>query len=697
MSSDDKKATEPSEELEEAVTQAEDTTSAEIANDNSDSDHDHDIFGHYTSNYAKKQPEEMSLTEYLSRCKDDKMAYANPAERLLDIIEEKGSERIDTSDEKGKLKNIYQGATIVRYNAFEDFYGMEDTIQRIVKHLKGAAEGDEYRKQVLYLLGPVGGGKSSLGDRVKELMQERPIYVLKSKKNGDMSPINETPLGLFDTPDMKQKVSEKYGIPMRHFNTILSPWAVKRLEEAGGDPNEAFEVVKVWPSMKNQIGVAKVEPQDENTQDVSTLVGKVNINELGEGLDQNDPDAYLYSGGFAHGNQGVMEFVEMFKTPLKVLNPMLEALQSRNYQGTESIGAIPFEGIVFAHSNESEWKKFSGNKDNEAILDRINVIRVPYTLQMDQEAKIYQKILSQGGYADAPIAPKTVDLLAKFSVMTRLQDVEGNAKYGHKIRAEVMNGETPEGPAAKVPTVGELKSNAPLEEGMSGISTRFAFKSLSETFNARANEGEYGADPILLFETLLTRIKEDGTISDDDKEKYRGFIINDLMKEYGAFVSEEISEAFTNASDDMCQAMFDRYIAMANAWIMDEPFNDKAVTGQVMSKQELDQKLQEIEKPSGIPDVKAFRDMVTRYVLNQQSKTDTKVRWDSYEKMREVIRANLSRKMQDAMPIIQFDGPALEGDQKDKRDTFLKNMEAKGYTMPMIKRAVGLHQKMNMG
>jgi serine protein kinase len=677
---------------------AEDSVEVTTSNDNSD-----DFFGNYTSNYKQREQVSMSFTDYLNLCKDDKKAYANAAERLLDAIGE--PEMVDTSKASDRLKNVHQGKIIARYKAFEDFFGMEDTIKKIVSHLKGAAAGDEYRKQVLFLLGPVGGGKSSLGDRIKELMEVNPIYVLKSKNPedpecGELSPIYESPLGVFDGAEMKAKASERFGIPTRSMNMTMSPWATKRLELAGGNPDEAFEVVRVFPSVKNQIAVAKVEPQDDNTQDVSALVGKVNINELGEGLDQNDPDAYLYSGGFAHGNQGVMEFVEMLKTPLKVLNPMLEALQSRNYQGTESIGPIPFEGIVVAHTNESEFNKFFGNSDNEAIVDRMNVIHVPYTLQMTEEAKIYKKMINQSGYSDKPMAPKTIEILAKFAAMSRVMDVEGTEKYSHKIRAEVMDGDTPEGPAAKVPTIGELRKSvravAPTEEGMSGISTRFAFKTLTETFNSRANEGELGADPILLMETLENRIVEDGKISDANTEKYIGFITNDLMPEYGAFIAEEISEAFTNASDGMCQNMFDRYIAMANAWIMDDTFNDKAITGQVMGKEELDQKLREIEGPSNIPDAKAFRDMVTRYVMNQENQTGQKVKWDSYTKMKQVIRTNLSRKMQDVMPIIQFDGPALEGEEQAQRDTFLSNMEKKGYTLPMVKRAVGLYQKMSV-
>lgn len=648
-----------------------------------------DVLSLYKKDYLDKQPESMSFTAYLERCAEDKEAYATATERLLAAIGEPVI--IDTADEKGRLNRIFQGKTIARYPAFADFYGAETTIEKIVAHLRGAAAGTEYRKQVLYLLGPVGGGKSSLGDRLKQLMETKPIYVLKSKVTGELSPINESPLGLFTTKEQRDAVSKAYGIPERYLKSGMSPWAIKRLKEAKGDIDAAFEVVKIFPSQKDKIAVAKVEPGDDNNQDTSVLVGKLNINALGEdGIEQNDTDAYLYSGGLAYGNQGIMEFVEMFKAPLKVLNPLLEATQSGHYSGTENIGVIPFTGLVFAHSNESEWASFSADRKNEAILDRINVVHVPYTLRMDEEAEIYRKMLRESALADAAIAPKTIEMLAKFSVLSRLSDAEGVAKYDVNIRAQVLNGEIPEEAAKNVPTIGELRKYAPQDEGMNGISTRFAFKTLTETFNARVNEGEQAADPVLLMEVLEQRIKADGRIKDDQKAKYLGFIKTYLAPEYAEFITREITSAFTGASDEMCQNMFDRYINMADAWISDEEFNDKGVTGKVLSRAELEAKLAEIEKPAGIVNAKDFRNEVTRYVLKKE-RSGTKVKWDSYEKMAAVIRDNLGKKMKDVLPVIKFDSAADEK-QVEKRDQFITNMQKKGYTMPMIKRAVGVYE-----
>ena len=108
-------------------------------------------------------------------------------------------------------------------------------------------------------------------------------------------------------------------------------------------------MIKQHPSVLHQTAISKLEPGDENNQDISSLVGKVDIRKLEE-FEQNDPDAYSFSGGLCKSNQGIMEFVEMFKAPIKVLHPLLTASQEGNYNGTEAIGSIPFDGIILAHS-----------------------------------------------------------------------------------------------------------------------------------------------------------------------------------------------------------------------------------------------------------------------------------------------------------------------------------------------------------
>src|SRR3979411_1055097 len=166
-------------------------------------------------------------------------------------------------------------------------------------------------------------------------------------------------------------IEEKYGIPRRRLNGLMSPWCYKRLEAFGGDISR-FRVAKIQPSRLRQIAISKTEPGDENNQDISSLVGKVDIRKL-ENFSQNDPDAYSFSGGLCHSNQGLLEFVEMFKAPIKVLHPLLTATQEGNYIGTETLGPIPYNGIILAHSNEAEWTVFKSNKNNEAFLDRISV------------------------------------------------------------------------------------------------------------------------------------------------------------------------------------------------------------------------------------------------------------------------------------------------------------------------------------
>src|SRR4029079_5208768 len=180
---------------------------------------------------------------------------------------------------------------------------------------------------------------------------------------------------------------------------------------------------KLYPSKLRQICVAKTEPGDENNQDISALVGKVDIRKL-EHYGQTDADAYSYSGGLNITTQGLLEFVEMFKAPLKMLHPLLTATQEGNYMGSENIGALPYKGLILAHSNEAEWKSFKSNRNNEAFLDRISVIKVPYCLRVDEEVKIYDKLLAQSELANATCAPGSLEMMARFSVLSRLKSHE---------------------------------------------------------------------------------------------------------------------------------------------------------------------------------------------------------------------------------------------------------------------------------
>src|SRR5690625_2904581 len=255
------------------------------------------IFNHHRERYAATRLEEMRIHECLNLCKEDQTASATGAERVPvamrvpDVVE---------PCRNVSLSRIFTNKIVKRYKTFSEFYGMEECIEKMVSFFKHAAQGLEEKKQILYLLGPVGGGKSSLAEKLKELMQQMPIYCLKG------SPIFESPLGLFNPDEDGVILEEDYGIPRRYVNTIMSPWAVKRLHEFEGDISQ-FRVVKTYPSILDQVAISKTEPGDENNQDISSLVGKVDIRKL-EDYPQNDPDAYSFSGGLSRSNQGLMEF-----------------------------------------------------------------------------------------------------------------------------------------------------------------------------------------------------------------------------------------------------------------------------------------------------------------------------------------------------------------------------------------------------
>src|SRR5687767_13443164 len=478
-----------------------------------------DVISHFAARFERTREEELSLEEYLAECKRNPICYATAAERMLKAIGE--PQTIDTRNEP-RLSRLFANKVIKIYPAFAEFYGMEDAIEQVVSYFRHAAQGLEERKQILYLLGPVGGGKSSIAERLKQLMEQVPFYAIKG------SPVNESPLGLFDATEDGPILEKEYGIPRRYLNRILSPWAVKRLEEYGGDIRK-FKIVKRFPSVLKQVAIAKTEPGDENNQDISSLVGKVDIRKL-ETYAQDDPDAYSYSGGLCLANQGLLEFVEMFKAPIKVLHPLLTATQEGNYKGTEGFGAIPFDGIVLAHSNESEWKAFRNNKNNEAFLDRIYIVKVPYCLRVTEEVKIYEKLVRNSSLKDAVYAPGTLKMMAQFSVLTRLKEPENSSIFS---KMQIYDGENLKDTDPKAKSYQEYRDYAGVDEGMTGVSTRFAFKILSETFN-HDNE-EVAADPVHLMYILEQAIRRE-QFPEDTETLYLDFVKSELAARYAEFI-----------------------------------------------------------------------------------------------------------------------------------------------------------------
>jgi serine protein kinase len=640
-----------------------------------------DILRLYSESYEREKQVSLSLKEYLEAARDDSSLYSSAAERMVKAIGEPTN--LDTSNDP-RLGRIFMNRTIKTYKAFDRFYGLEETIERIVGFFRHAAQGLEERKQILYLLGPVGGGKSSLAEALKKLMQNQPVYVLCA--GDEISPILESPLGLFDPETMAGVLEDDYGISRRRLPGSMSPWAIKRLDEFGGDISK-FSVVRVFPSEQRRLCVAKTEPGDENNQDISSLVGKVDIRKL-EHFSQDDADAYSYTGGLNRTTQGLLEFVEMFKAPLKMLHPLLTATQDSTYVGTENVGAMPYRGIIVAHSNESEWESFKANRSNEAFLDRICVVKVPYCLRVTEEKMIYDKLIQSSKLGSAPCAPDTLEMMSRFSVLTRLKEHENSNLYS-KLR--VYDGESLKDTDPNARTVQEYHDAAGVTEGMDGVSTRFAYKILSETYNFDTDE--VAADPVHLMYVLEKAIRRE-QLPEDTEKRYLEFVKEELAARYAEFIGNEIRKAYLESYHSYGQNLFDRYIAYADAWIDDQDYKDPD-TGQLMDRDVLNEELEKIEHPAGIANAKDFRYEVVKFALRARAKNDHRnPEWTSYEKIRDVIEKRMFGQIEELLPVISF-GAKKDSDAEKKHTEFVDRMTGRGYTERQVRRLVDWYMRVS--
>ena len=636
------------------------------------------LFTDYQHTFQQKiKITKMSVSDWLDISKKDEYAYASPFKRLLKQI---GPPTIIDTQTVGRLGIIFENKKIRVFESFNDFYGLEEVIDTIIKFIENANRGLEERKQILYLLGPVGGGKSSLAEKLKYLMEQEPIYVLAY--NGVMFPTLESPLSLFNQTEAIQFKLDNH-IPLLRFRGIKSPYLNIILKEIEGDLSK-LEVWKFRPSQVERLGIAKTEPGDENNQDISTLVGKTALRKLKD-YDQSHPFAYDYCGGLNRANQGILEFVEMFKAPIKVLHPLLTATQEGNYNPTEGFGSIPVETIVLAHSNEEEWDKFKNNKENEAFLDRINLIKVPYCLRMDDEKLIYDKMLRESSIHDAAICPQTLEILSKIAVASRLVEPKNSNLW---VKLQVYNGEHMAQKSNQALNITRYRTEAiNTNEGMVGLSTRQAFKYISSCLSHMADE--YSANPIHMIKIVMDRLQQENISLYNVLHK---LIEEYIIPEYIDQLGNDIFDSFLGFYDKIAQSKFNKYITYCDFWLREENFRDSE-TQEVYNREYLDNKLSELEKVGEIENPKDFRQEVFNFTLRHRAENKgANPRWDGYIKFKELIKKDVSKELNKLLPILTNRGGQSE-EEVVKYNEFMENMKKKGYTQRQVAILSQYYQK----
>lgn len=598
-----------------------------------------------------------TLLDYLEIVKEHPKVAMLAHQRMYELLSGCGMEVINT-EEHPRLKRIYGNETLKRYSFFRDFYGIDKSVMKIVRYFHAAAMKGEESRQVLYLVGPVGAGKSSLMEALKKALEISPsIYVIKD------CPMREEPLHLIPK-HLRPQFEALLGIKIEG---DLCPICRYRLKNDYGGEFERYPVTMSEFSIRSRKGIGVVPPVDPNNQDTSVLSGSVDISKM-DLYSEDDPRVMSLNGAFNVGNRGIVEFIEVFKNDVEYLHTMITATQEKSIPSPGKGSMIYFDGIILAHSNEAEWNKFKSDHTNEAILDRIVKVEVPYCLELEEEVKIYRKLLKNSSF-DAHIAPHTIEIASMFAILTRLAP---SSKVDPLTKLKIYNGEEiVEKGATKKIDIFELREEAD-REGMTGISTRFIMKvldtALSESENSCIN-------PVVLLETMIRAAKE-LTIAEDEKKRYLGFLQDTIKKEFHKVLEKEVTRAFIHGYREQAESLFNNYLDHAEAFINTRKIKD-ASTGEEL---EPDLKfLQSIEEQIGISGTSArgFRQDVTAYMFSVL-RSGGVVDYRCYEPLKEAIEKKLTASVKELSRVVTK-ARVRDKEQDTKYDVMVEEMKRNGY------------------
>ncbi len=619
---------------------------------------DFDTLIHKDREERKRQQFSGTLLDYLALVRENPEICVLAHQRLYKLLTAQGVELVKTEDHP-RLKRIYGNDTIKRYEFFKhDFFGIDKTLMKIIRYFHSASMKGEESRQVLYLVGPVGAGKSSIVEAIKRALEmSESIYVIKD------CPMREEPLHLIPK-HLRPEFEKALGVKIEG---DLCPVCRYRLKHEFNGEFEHYPVTVSDFSIRSRKGIGVVPPVDPNNQDTSVLYGSVDISKL-DLYPEDDPRVLSLNGAFNVGNRGIVEFIEVFKNDVEYLHTMITATQEKSVPSPGKGAMIYFDGIILAHSNEAEWNKFRSDHTNEAILDRIVKVEVPYCMELDEEVKIYQKMLRNSNFR-AHIAPNTIEMAAMFAILTRLAP---SSKVNPLTKMKIYNGEEiVEKGTTKRMDVNELREENQ-REGMTGISTRFIMKCLDTALS----EAEHDCiNPIAVLDVLVKAVKE-LTVSEDEKTRYLGFLQDTLKKEYHRILEKEVTKAFIHGYREQAESLFNNYLDHSEAFVNSAKIKDRN-TGEEL---EPDVKfLQSIEEQIGITGSAAlgFRQDVTAYMFSVM-RSGGKINYASYEPLKEAIEKKLTASVKELSRVITKTR-VRDHEQDSKYDAMVEEMQRNGY------------------
>lgn len=600
----------------------------------------------------------ITLLDYLQIVKEDPQVTMLAHERIHRLITAAGVKTIKT-EEHPRLRRLYGNSVIKVYRFFEEeFFGIDRTIMEIARYFYAAAMRGEESRQVLYLVGPVGSGKSSLMESLKQALEKSPpIYVIQG------CPMREEPLHLIPK-HLRSKFEELLGVKIEG---DLCPVCRYRLVHEYNGEYERFPVTTSDFSIRSRKGIAVVPPVDPNNQDTSVLVGSVDISKM-DLYPEDDPRVLALNGAFNTGNRGLVEFIEVFKNDTEYLHTIITATQEKAIPSPGKGSMIYFDGIILAHSNEAEWNKFKADHTNEAILDRIVKIEVPYCLELSQEVRIYEKILRKSNFT-AHIAPHTIEIASMFAIISRLTP---SNKVDTITKMRIYNGEEiMYKDASQKVDIQELKEEGG-REGFSGVSTRFIMKAID---NALAESDHDCINPITVMESLIKAVKATD-MGEEERQKLLSYLQDNIKKEYHRILEKEVTQAFIHGYREQAESLFNNYLDHAEAFVNKVKIKDPN-TGEEL---EADEKfLESIESQIGLTGAAArgFRNDVTAYMFSLL-RSGQKIDYTCYEPLKEAIEKKLTASVRELSRVVT-QARVRDEEQKKKYNAMVEEMKRNGY------------------
>jgi serine protein kinase len=548
--------------------------------------------------------------------------------RICDMILAEGTEKIaeGTRDE------------VTRYNFFSnELFGIEESIAKIVEYFKSAAQRLEVRKRILLLMGPVGGGKSTIVTLLKRGLEDwtradsGAVYGIKD------CPMHEEPLHLIPL-ELRPEIEKHYGL---YIEGELCPQCRYNLEHVYNGKHEDVLVKRIVFSEKDRIGIGTFAPSDPKSQDITELTGSIDLSTIGEIGVESDPRAYRFDGELNIANRGMMEFIEILKVDEKFLYSLLTLSQEQNIK-TGRFALIYADEVIMSHTNENEYNAFVGNRKSEALQDRIIMIKVPYNLKVTQEERIYDKLLKQSqALRNIHLAPNTLKIAAMFAVMTRLEEPK-KANVDIVKKMKLYDGEDVEGFKSK--DVRELKEET-VREGMDGISPRYIINRLS---NALVRDNITCINPIDALRAIKDGFDQHTGITPDERERYLNMIAL-ARREYDNISKTEVQRAFVYSFEEMARNMCNSYLDNVEAYCNKEKIKDPITEEELEPDERL---MRSIEEQIGISEnaKNTFRQEIL-IRISSYSRKGKAFEYNSHERLKEAIEKKIFADLKDVVKI----------------------------------------------